>query len=186
MDWNIIISLISAFIALVAVISLLIELRYSRISLQTGALIQLEERMYSPEMITTRQIAAKKLLKGGHTVNQELEIVLDFLSTICALFERGVIDKKLTWNMYSYWIVRYWLCAEEYIMQIRTVDDPISWTHLERLAKKFFKYESSTHLSKEALKIFLLSEANVNIPRPPIPVKRTTNQKADVSAGESV
>lgn len=185
MDWNIILSIISAFIALVAIISLLFELRNSRISLQTGALLQLEERMYSPEMINTRQIAANKLLKGRYTVNQELEIVLDFLSTICALFERGVIDKKLTWEMYSYWIIRYWLCAEEYIIQIRTTDDPISWTHLERLAKIFIKVETSTLLSKEALNVFLLSEANVNLPKPPIPVKRTTNQKADVSAGES-
>lgn len=165
MDWNQILAVIGTVTSVIAIVGLVIELRNSRIALQTDTLLQLEGRMYSLDMISTRRIAAEKLLAGGYSINQELETVLDFLATVCILYERGAIDKAQTYYLYSYWVSRYWLCAEEYISQIRNNDDPQSWTHVEVLAKYIInedikKYK--TVISKEQIRAFLLSEANVN------------------------
>jgi len=169
MDWNLILSIVGAVTSLVAIIGLMFQLLYSRIAIQANTLLQLESRFYSPEMFSARQIAAKKLLDNNNTVNQELETVLDFLATVCILFEQGAIDKTQTYYLYSYWMTRYWLSAQEYIKQIRANDDPQSWTHVESLAKYFIdldikKYKNPA-VSKEQIKAFLYGEANVNHPK---------------------
>ena len=169
MDWNLLLSIVGAVTSITAIVGLVIELRNSRIAIQTDTLLQLESRMYSPDMILARQTAAKKLLDGSNIANQELETVLDFLATVCILYEHGAIDKVQTYYLYSYWLTRYWLSAKEYIMQIRANDDPQSWTHVEALAKRFLdddvkKYKNPS-VSKEQIKAFLFSEANTNPPQ---------------------
>ncbi len=171
MNWELVISIVGAVTSVAAIVGLIIELRNSRVSLRTDTLLQMEVRMYSPEMVSARQIATKKMIEGSCEINQELDTVLDFLATVCILFEQGAIDKTLTYYLYSYWVTRYWLCAEKYIKHVREIDDPQSWTHVEKLAKIFIdedmkKYKNAP-LTKEQIQAFLYSEANIN------PLKKT-------------
>lgn len=156
-----IVSFFGIFTSIVAMIGLLIELRSSRLSLQTQTLLQLEERFYSAEMRSLRKIAARKLISSNAS-NPELEDVLDFLHSIVMLIERGVIDKKLALEFYKYWIARYWLAAAEYIESVRKTDDPHTYHKLEQLAELVIKENHDVNYSSSSMVDFLHKEAEMD------------------------
>ena len=153
-------ALVGIFSSLVAIVGLIVELRSSRLALQTQTLLDLEERFYSQEMKTLRQTAAKKLL-AAETNNPELEDTLDFLHSVVMLIERKVIDPKLAKEFYKYWIARYWQAAESYILAVRKIDDPFTYTKIEHLARQIIKESPEINYSAEANKVFLLKEAGI-------------------------
>jgi len=155
-------TIISAFTSLVFIVGLVIEIRNSRLALQTQALLGLEERFYSPELIKMRQIAAKKLLENN-SFNPELEDTLDFLHSVIMLVERKVVDKKLAIEFYKYWIARYWIATETYILNVRKTDDPDTYKKFERMARLIIKKNPDINYSPEAMEIFLLKEARIEI-----------------------
>jgi len=157
-------SLAGIFISIVAIIGLIAELRYSRLSLQTQTLLDLESRFYSQEMKTLRQAAAKKLL-AANPFNCELEDTLDFLHSVVMLIERGVIDKELAMEFYKYWIARYWLAAESYVASVRKDDDPYTYKKLENLARIIIRQNPDINYSSESMKIFLMKEAGLEEPK---------------------
>jgi hypothetical protein len=156
-----IVSFVGIFTSIVAMIGLIIELRSSRLSLQTQTLLQLEERFYSNEMRNLRRIAARKIISSC-TSNPELEDVLDFLHSIVMLVERGVIDKKLALEFYKYWIARYWLAAANYIETVRQTDDPHTYHKLEQLAVLVIKENHDVNYSSPAMIDFLHKEAEMD------------------------
>ena len=166
-------ALVGIFTSIVAIIGLVIELRSSRLGLQTQTLLGLETRFYSQEMKTMRQIAAKKLL-AADSFNPELEDTLDFLHNVGMLIERRVIDKKLAVEFYKYWIARYWLAAEPYVIELRKVDDPYTYKKLEHLARTIIQQSPEINYSPDAMKIFLMKEAGLDDFEP---VKQTSDQK---------
>jgi hypothetical protein len=150
-------SLVGIITSLVAIIGLLIELRRSRISLQTDTLLRLEDRFYSADMISTRIKAAQKLLRG-ELENEELSDVLDFFSTTTLLLERKAIDRDLVYNLQSYWMIRYWLAARDYVKAARELDYE-TWTNLQRWVERFMKIEREKSYSEEEIRKFLQTEA---------------------------
>lgn len=166
-------SLVGIFTSIVAIVGLVIELRSSRLSLQTQTLLDLEARFYSQEMKSLRQIAARKLL-GSSSFNCELEDTLDFLHSVVMLIERRVIDKKLDMEFYKYWIARYWLAAESYIATLREVDDPHTYKKLEQLARTIIQQSPEINYSSEAMRTFLIKEAGLEEPEL---VKQIPDQK---------
>jgi hypothetical protein len=153
-------SVVGIFSSAVAMTGLAIQLRRSRLALQTQALLGLENRFYSEEMKTLRQTAARKLLAAS-SINCELEDILDFLHNVVMLIERRVIDRKLAIEFYKYWITRYWLAAEPYVGIVRQIDDPNTYKKLESLAREIIQKSPEINYSDEAMKVFLKKEANI-------------------------
>jgi hypothetical protein len=53
-----------------------------------------------------------RLLKEEYP-NYELEDVLDFFTTLDLLVEYNALDARLTYEVFTYWVTRYWCCAKE-------------------------------------------------------------------------
>jgi len=153
-------SVVGIFSSVIAMIGLAMQLRRSSLTLQTQALLGMENRFYSTEMKTLRQTAARKLLEADSS-NCELEDVLDFLHNIVMLIERKVIDRKLAIEFYKYWIARYWLAAKRYVGNLRQIDDPNTYKKLENLAKEIIDNSPEINYSDEAMKVFLKKEGNI-------------------------
>ncbi|MBN2043593.1 MAG: hypothetical protein JW757_01130 [Anaerolineales bacterium] len=156
MDLPTILSLIGVATSLFAIIGLWIEIRSSRLALKTETALHLEDQFYSPEMVKTRQIAAKKLLEGN-PYNHELSDVLDHFARITLLVKRKAIDRQLAYDLQEYWFVRYWLVSKEYVAAAREYD-PYSWSAYENLVKYMMK-KNPQEYSPQMLKQFLLEEA---------------------------
>ncbi len=150
--------------AAVAVITLVVGGRRSRIALQTDLLLKYYDKFYSLEMHHLRQVASQKLI-DGESPNYELEDVLDYFGIIGALLERKVLDHRLTHGLFDWWILRYWYCAEKYVQSRRkdTDDpDPEMWSYLEGMVKRLIAYrkkKDSPEISEIALKRFLQEES---------------------------
>jgi hypothetical protein len=87
------------------------------------------------------------------------EMVLEELSSIAFLYVRRAIDTKLTYVLFAYWIDRYWIAAEEYILAVRKTDH-MSYVTLEAVAKNFIAKERKDgyRFSPDDIESFLREE----------------------------
>jgi hypothetical protein len=165
-DWESVASLIAFFSLTVAVIALVVETRRSRIALQVETLLRLNQELQTPRIRSLRKLAARKLLDHARG-NQELDELLEFLEEISFMYELGVIDERLMYENYSWWIVRYWLSGQRYIRRARDLD-PRSWTSMERAVNRLRRIEKkkgyrTDDYSEAKLRRFLQDEARVRI-----------------------
>lgn len=161
-DWSALSSIVGFVAVIVAVIALVIETRKSRFALETEVILMLTKRMDSGIVRSLRRAAAKKLLKG-ETPNFELEEVLGFFGTVAFLVESKAINPDLTFKEFSWWMIRYWLCAEDHVRKAR-ITDPLCWATLERVVKKLADREQKAGYappSAEMLQAFLQCEAEL-------------------------
>ncbi len=143
---------------LIAISALIIESRMTRLALYTQAMLDLNKEFYAGKMYTWRNSAAKKIL-AGKPANRDLEDILDFFTDIAILVDRGSLDKKLVYDLFSYWIIYYWEISKDIINSAR-MRDPESWLILERLVKKVSKNQI-LDVSPEGIKSFLKEEARI-------------------------
>ena len=157
---NTILSILGGLASLSAVIALIFELRMSRLTLQTEALLHLSDVFITDRMIKYRQNAARNILLGN-TENEALSEVLDNFSTIASLAQSGALNKKTINDMFGYWIIYYTITAKSYIESERKVD-PNTWVNLEKFADKLEKRrgKNSLDISSKGIQHFLLHEAD--------------------------
>ena len=151
---------IAVFSAILAVVALAFEVRRSRIALQADLLLRLDERFFGSDMLRTRRAAAKKLL-AKERPNYELGDILGFFATVAMLLERKAIDTDLTYDVFEYWIVRYWNSAKEHVAGERKYD-PESYLSLERLVDRLVPLRTKSNqppLTDEECTRFLREEA---------------------------
>lgn len=150
--------IISLFGFLIAICALILESRMTRLALYTQAILDLNKEFYAGKMYSLRVSAAKKILTKKKA-NRDLSDILDFFTDIAILAERGALDKKLAYDLFSYWMIYYWEISQNVINSARK-NDPESWLVLERLVKKVSK-EQSLDLSPDAITSFLKEEADI-------------------------
>jgi len=155
-NWTILANIISFITALTAIIALILETRRSRISQQTEVLLSLTDKMNSPEIRLLRSISAKKLLTHDEQ-NYEIIEVLDFLDTVAYLLNIKAVNKTLVYREFSWWLIRYYLCAYSVIEEDRKLD-PLSWTTLEKIALQMKRKEEGDGYSPELYSAFALQE----------------------------
>jgi hypothetical protein len=148
--------IISALGVTIAIIGLAVEIHRARISLQTEAMLKLDSSFNSSEIIKTRQAAARKIM-AGRADNRELEDVFDFFTTVTILLERGALDRNLVYDMFSYWMVYYWIAGRDVIKYARQRDTE-TWLCLERAVKRMLKIQK-IDLSEQGIHDFLIEEA---------------------------
>lgn len=150
--------IISLFGFLIAICALILESRMTRLALYTQAILDLNKEFYAGKMYSLRVSAAKKILTKKKA-NRDLSDILDFFTDIAILAERGALDKKLAYDLFSYWMIYYWEISQNVINSARK-NDPESWLVLERLVKKVSK-EQCLDLSPDAITSFLKEEADI-------------------------
>jgi len=121
--------------------------------------------MESHEIRSLRRTAAKKLLTG-ETPNYELNDVLNFFGTVSFLVESKAINPDLAYKEFSWWLIRYFMCARDHIMEERVTNDPQGWITLEKVALRLIEQEQKRgyppdSYSKEVLHLFLVEEAGI-------------------------
>ena len=162
LDYNAITSLVSIVGVTIALAALALETRRERLALQVDILMKLQDKWECFDMLKSREAAAKRLL-ASELVNYELGDVLEFLAVIGFLYERKAIDTDLAYKEFSYWMIRYWLCAQSYVEQERRID-PQSWLTLEHIVevmKKRELKEGYPPYTQDLLHAFLEEEARM-------------------------
>ena len=141
-SWNqvpILASLLSVFLALIA---LIIQSRQSQRALQTNALMSILLRFDTDKMRAFRCMAATYLRNKGGSESEAWAVqeVLDFFGEIAFFINSKAINSSLAYSQFSWWLIRYWLCSQEFIKMIRNYD-PYSWAMLEKIANRLHKEE---------------------------------------------
>ena len=133
-------SIFSIIAVLIALITLIIENRRGRLSLQADLLLRLEDKFHSAEAKVLRRKAATKLLKNKKP-NHELEEVFELLSTITFFYDIRALDSNLVYKQFAYWIDRYWLSGKTYVEEECRKYDPNNYGTLEKVATFFIRKE---------------------------------------------
>lgn len=128
-----IIALTGVITALIALLAILVENRRSKLALQADLLLRLDSVFYGLDMFSMRKLAAERFLTKKKE-NYEIDEILDFFSVIATLYERGALDKRMIYDMYHYYIVRYWHAGHSNVADARRFNRQ-AWQSLERVAK---------------------------------------------------
>ncbi len=155
--------LIGVLPAAIAIIALIVEGRQNRLALQTRLLLDLNKEMCTPELKSLRRKVALNLLKQRKP-NFELGELLDYFSMICYLYRVKATNTELLYDQFGWWIVRYWLCARDWVMNVRKTVDPFGWENVEVVANEFIrreKKEGFAYPSDETLAYFLKVESQL-------------------------
>jgi hypothetical protein len=145
---------------LVALITLLFQTRRSRLALATESILSLTERVDSSWLRHLRRTAAGRLINHEEE-NRELSEVLDFFNTIAVLVDSKALNENLAFREFSWWMIRYWVCAKEYVVAERKTY-PGAWKSLERVVTRFAMLERDwDNPLNDHLQEFLQSEAQL-------------------------
>lgn len=140
------------------------QLKHARLSHGVNLITKFEEQFSDQTMLEARKLAAGKYLARNCT--DEIDVILDFFETIGMFVRRGVVDKELVWNSFSYWILRYHALSRAHIRERRKEeDDATGWQEfiflvkcMKKIEQKKRKLKSEPKFSREALDSFLRGE----------------------------
>ncbi len=115
-----------------------------RKSIQLTAILELDKEWNGIEMSDSRR---SFWTDEGRPGPKDPESVLEFLEKVSSLEESRIIDEKLIWDTFGWYVMRYW----HYSKSLVEDDLRIRWTHradatlyqdLEKLAKKLIEREA--------------------------------------------
>ena len=101
-----------------AVLVVWLQNRSARRLLGFQLFAQMAKQYDSPEMLQARSRLADALL-ADETTHDIDETVLMHYENLALLVRRGLIDRQLVWNIYSYDAPRYWLVLRNYVQSFR-------------------------------------------------------------------
>jgi len=162
LDWISNPSNISIVTLIFTLIVFILESRRDKTHLGADMLLRLEERFTGSDFKAIRRKAAAKLLRHEYP-NYELRELLDFFAIVVFLYEKRAIDKDLTFDNFSFWMIRYWLRSSEFV-ELDRQKDPLNWKTLEKITKGFMAKEKEygyPPYSDDLLQSFLEEEARV-------------------------
>jgi hypothetical protein len=148
---------------LVGIFRLLYETKRARLTHSADTILKLVDAFDSMQDIRSRAASsiAKKKYSGA------AEDILDFFERVAMLVNRKALDTEMTWDMFSYWMNRYWYLCKDYIKGKQESDSSL-WEHYSRLIKAFATIDERKHggrkhgddSDKEELSRFLEEESN--------------------------
>lgn len=153
--------------ALIAIVALIVDRRQNRRALQAQLLLNLNQQWASEEVKVLRRRVAQNLLNHRRP-NYELGELLDLISVICYLYRGGAFSTDCLGTQFGWWIIRYWLCAKEWVTEIRSVDSQ-GWTTVELVAGELMHREEKEGFpapSEQELSYFLKVESGLFIKHP--------------------
>lgn len=171
-DWNIVVALVAAvaalIAALVAVVAVCIESRWVRFTLGTNIILSLDEKFQGEEYRKIRRDAATAFLNEnlGDERWEKGEPILNFFETIAILCDQKVLNEEIVWEVFFYWMHRYYQCMRKYLENIRK-NDPTMWENLVNLHKRLVEIEkhkrrcSDVSVPERVMNDFLVTESKL-------------------------
>lgn len=137
-----------------------------RLSNAVGLVNDFEKRFEGEELIRKRKRAANALFNFNKNVKNYhhdwIEDILDFFETISMLTKKGILNDKMVWNTFFYYIYGYYLNAEKFIEEQQKLY-PTRYKDLVWLQKKMVTLEvkEGGTLNKDEWKNFLTEEQDL-------------------------
>ena len=174
-DPSVLFAAISAYASLGAVACALLVVwlqnRSARRLLGFQLFAQMATQYDSQEMQRVRSRLADTLLADKAPLQID-ETLLVHYENLALLVRRGLIDRQLVWNLYSYDAPRYWLASRDYVQVARKkYSEPSLFEEFEGLAKWFRSSKrsplgtplGSREITPDNLLEFLRSESNLGV-----------------------
>lgn len=121
-----------------------------------------ENKWRSDKYVKTRK---KVCSKSSKKIDVDHEILLSFFEDLGILYKRKVIDIKLIWEKFSYYIEHYWIILEPNIKAFQNEKNDTTWyENFENLSYKIVNYSKKMtgnkdyHISDKDIKKFKASE----------------------------
>ena len=167
-DYNLITALATFVMALVAVVAVYVEIRHTRFTVGTDIILRLDEKFHSEKYRKIRRNAATAFLdeKLGDKRWEKGEDILNFFETVAILCRQKALDNNIVWDMFFYWMHRYYQCMEGHIKNI-CKNDPTMWENLISLHKHLVEIEkhrrhcSDVDVPENIMNDFLVAESKL-------------------------
>jgi len=163
--WSGITALAAVVAAIVAIMAVLLENKRSNFSFGVDLILKLEDNFNSERMKTARKTAAIDLLNSS---DKNITEILDFFEFMGYLTRQKTLDKKMVWEMFYYFLSKYYIASKDFIEKERH-KDPTIWVNLPYLYSCLSNVEkrergcssSDIDFSKKEIDDFLKSEAGL-------------------------
>jgi hypothetical protein len=110
------------------------QVRLQRFAQMTDVLARLDEKWNSDFMRTARKETCGNFAKAETNINKPEHMVCSFFEEVGLYVKRGIFDRALVWEFYSFDIAHYWPMLEEPIRTLRTkFVDKSFFEHFEEL-----------------------------------------------------
>jgi hypothetical protein len=180
-------AIFTAVIALTGVIALFYawrQLRESRRQAQIQHLVNFLRDFANEPMVSYRVGAAEEWRKGNRSSTQLVE-VLNFFEEIGLLVNRGYLETKDVWEMFSDTVFPIFACCKEQILRDQE-HDPNIYVHLAKLHQGLIRIEKAhrgraDYQSSEDIAEFWEEELKAKQGRPPRQRVRRPKSEAQVS-----
>jgi len=132
---------------LAVTITLLLILRQIRLqndSHLVNAFALLESRWNSLMMLQARRMSCERYRPGITSIEQPIAHIGYFFEEIGIYCKRGILDKEVVWEIYSYHIEHYWVMAKNGVLSIRrSLRDETFYKNFEALYYEMSKVSKS-------------------------------------------
>lgn len=128
------------------------------------AIAGIDQKWGTEAFIKYRHSTCDRYSQNTLKIDRSESEVLAFFEDLGIYLKRGVFDKSLLWDKYSYSIEHYWIMFEKHILEYRAQENDDTWfdqfeylnSQMSEYAnKKNFKYGART---KEEIKKFIRGE----------------------------
>jgi hypothetical protein len=95
------------------------QIKLQRLANALSSLFALREQWKSDKMRYARKVICGNQDPSLKAIGANEGAVLGFFEEIGVYLYSGVFDKRIIWDLYSYWIEHYWLILNPYIQEYR-------------------------------------------------------------------
>ena len=175
MNIETILAIISAFAAVIAAFVAIYQAYLSRITTGADILMRLEDRFENVEFCEKRKKAAYAILSITRANQGDIEDIFDFFETVGLLVDEGVLDEKLAWSSFFYWLHGYCYFAKDFLESQRK-KFPSRYEKMVLLHERLTEIENSKKPVDESEWSEFLNEEKGTIFSPAVIIKRNADK----------
>jgi len=141
------------FFVVISLVFIYRQIKLHRQGNMLQAIADKDQKWGSNEFIEYRRATCERYSVVLLKIDRSEGEVLGFFEDLGIYLRRGVFDKDLLWNKYSYFIGHYWIMFEKHILKYRAKENDDTWfdqfeylnSQMSEYAnKKKFKYGTRT------------------------------------------
>lgn len=103
----------------ITLILILRQVRLQNDSHLVNSFASFEARWNSMMMLQARRLSCERYRPGMTSIEQPIAHIGYFFEEIGVYCKRGILDKEIVWEMYSFHIEHYWVMAKNSILSLR-------------------------------------------------------------------
>lgn len=176
-QWPMISAIAASIGVIVALIFYILNLRTTRLSNSAKMVLDLVNLFNSSDMRKQRGRFAKALLDENITIDLRRDApVLEFFEEIGYMTRRGVLDKGMVWNSFSWWLEPYYLAVinnhshdliaeARDVLKSKTLFCEIEWLYkkMNEVGIKEEGAEEDIPASPDSIREFLEEESKLDV-----------------------